>query len=86
VIDDVCAVRQGQRLGFTLAEMRDFIALQQSPMRTHAALAQFIAEKRAQLDARITQMMAFRDALDQLASADYDWNAASVYLIVLALR
>jgi DNA-binding transcriptional MerR regulator len=75
-LDDVRAVRQGQRLGFTLGEMQAFMALQQSPTRTHVALAQFIAEKRAQLDARIAQMTAFRDALDHLASADYDWNAA----------
>ncbi len=75
-LDDVRAVKHGQRLGFTLAEMKEFIDLQQSPDKSHPALADFIAQKRAQLDERIGQLVELRDALESLSVEGYDWNAA----------
>lgn len=73
-LDDVRAVKQGQRLGFTLKEMKEFVDLQQSPARSHAALRQFLQEKYDQLSARIEEMIELRDALTQLDPQAYNWN------------
>jgi DNA-binding transcriptional MerR regulator len=76
VLDDVRAVKQGQRLGFTLTEMKEFVNLQQSPVKSHESLAAFIQQKYAQLNERIAQMMELRDALMTLSVDSYDWNVA----------
>lgn len=74
-LDDVRAIKQGQRLGFTLSEMKEFVELQQSPVKTHQALGEFVRQKSDQLNHRINQMMVLRDALMRLSVGDYDWNA-----------
>lgn len=74
-LDHVRAVKQGQRLGFTLAEMKDFVNLQQSAFKSSADLDSFLDLKRAQLDQRIAQLIEFRTAMLHLSAADYDWNA-----------
>lgn len=74
VLDDVRAVKQGQRLGFTLREMKEFVDLQQSSERSHASLRQFLQEKCDQLSTRIEEMIELRDALAQLDPQTYDWN------------
>ena len=73
-VDDVRAVKQGQRLGFTLTEMKEFVDLQQLPLRSHSALRQFLQDKCTQLDARIEEMIELRNALAQLSPETYDWN------------
>lgn len=74
VLDDVRAVKQGQRLGFTLSEMKEFVDLQQSPVKSHAALETFVRQKHAQLDERIAQLIELRDALLTLSVESYNWN------------
>jgi len=74
VLNDVRAVKQGQRLGFTLSEMKEFVDLQQSPMKSHAALTAFVQQKHAQLNQRIAQMIELRDALMMLSVDTYNWN------------
>jgi len=73
-IDDVCAVKNAQRLGFTLAEMKTFVDLQQLPLKSPEMLDAFLQRKITQLDERIAQMQAIRIFLATLSGADYDWN------------
>lgn len=73
-LDDVRAIKQGQRLGFTLTEMKEFVTLQQSPLKSHQALEDFIRQKSAQLDERIAQMIELRDSLMMLSVETYNWN------------
>ena len=74
IVDHVRAVKHGQRLGFTLAEMKIFVDLHQPTLKSHEALALFLREKIIDLDARITQLSEIRSALSSLATADYNWN------------
>lgn len=74
VLNDIRAIKQGQRLGFTLSEMKEFTDLQQSQTRTHQALDVFVRQKYEQLNHRIAQMMVLRDALMTLSVSDYNWN------------
>lgn len=74
VLDDVRAIKQGQRLGFTLTEMKEFVDLQQSPLKSHQALETFIQQKYLQLNERIMQMIELRDALMSLTVDAYNWN------------
>jgi len=73
-VDHVRAVKYGQRVGFTLAEMKTFVDLHQPSSQSPEALTQFLHEKIALIDAQITQLTAIRAALITLSASDYNWN------------
>ena len=74
IVDEVRAVKHGQRLGFTLAEMKEFVDLHQPSAKSSEQLALFLNEKIIQLDERLIQLTAVRNALKTIPVTDYNWN------------
>ena len=62
-------IKQAQALGFTLAEVKQLLALQLSPDRTCSDVRQRAQEKIADIDQKINALHAMKRALQQLVGA-----------------
>lgn len=65
----VLFLRRAQRLGFTLKDAKELLALRDDPRSTSRAVRDRAAEKLADIDARIAELAAIRAELGRLVDA-----------------
>jgi len=62
-------IKRAQRLGFSLREIRELLALRSGPLSTGAAVRRKAEAKVEDIDKKICELRAMRRALDALAKA-----------------
>ena len=78
-------IRRAKELGFSLAEIRELLSLQQSPETTCSEVRQRAAAKIADIEARIRDLERMRAALGALVKACSGRGPASLCPIMEAL-
>lgn len=66
-VDTLCFIRQSRLMGFSLPQVSDLLSLWRDPERSSQEVKRLASAHIAELDARIRELTAMRDALAGLA-------------------